>query len=457
MSKNGPTATRGSAPSRRWQRVRAFGRRVWAIVRRGVELFPLTPLGIAVLAAAALALLRYGIGRVDLILLVVGGVAIAVGALGLLSVIAASIGLGLALRKAKGGDALTLECGYASRTGFSLSTLWFVPFVKIRWAWSSPAAEVSLVKRARRLHEEVTGHRRGIHEEVERRVDVGDAFGLAKISLRVREPRTVRLVPSVGRLKNMAVVRSLATGEDLPFPGGQPEGERADLRRYVPGDPVRFILWKVFAKSRQLVVRTPEQAISPARQTFAYLVADEADEAAAGTARVAVETGALGQTWTLGADGTPEIAKGKTHAMEIIARSASCPEDLRGGGLSSFLSKHVTRGSRLVVFVPGRPGPWVERVAAAARTRSRGTGQASEIEFIVCTDGVDRTRPASLLRRLATSKPRPDPAAPPRPVPIAEVRAVTTGLAAARASVLLVDRQNGHVWGEAHQRALTAA
>ena len=138
-----------------------------------------------------------------------------------------------------------------------------------------------LVLEAMKMEHVLTAPQAGIV----RRIEISDAFGLAKVALRATEERAVRSLPSVGALKQMSVVRSIASGEDMPFPGGQPEGERADLRRYVPGDPVRFVLWKVFAKSRQLVVRTPEQAISPARQTYAYVVAAEADEPAAGTAR----------------------------------------------------------------------------------------------------------------------------------------------------------------------------
>ena len=49
-------------------------RRLVAIARRGVNLFPFTPLGLVTVAAAALALARYGIARADLLYLVIGAV-----------------------------------------------------------------------------------------------------------------------------------------------------------------------------------------------------------------------------------------------------------------------------------------------------------------------------------------------------------------------------------------------
>jgi hypothetical protein len=329
-----------------------------------------------------------------------------------------------------------------------------VPFVRLTWTWAEPLARVHVHGRRRAWHEQVVPLKRGLVDRVVRRVDVSDAFGLARITLRIEEERPVRLFPSVGALKHVSVVRSLASGEDMPFPGGPPEGERSDLRRYVPGDPVRYILWKVFAKSRQLVVRTPEQAISPARQTFAYVVTGEGDEAAAGTARVAVETGSLGSSWTLGADGTTEIAKQRGPALELIARSASCPPDAQGLGLGEFLKRHVTRSSRVVVFVPARQGAWVDRVASAARTRVSGSQRMSDLEIIVCADGIERRPPASWIRRVAFAPKRVDPFAEAPPVPATEIANVTGKLGSARARVLVVDRRAGAVYGEAHQKSL---
>jgi hypothetical protein len=451
---------RSSNRRARWAKVRGVLQRARVLLRRGADLFPLTPLGLVVLPAAALALLRYGIGRIDLVFLVIGAVALAVGALTVIAVSAAAIGLRLAMRARKGAPTPAgreLECGYPTRTDFALPTLWYVPFVRVTWSWLSPEAKVEAVKQRRRWYELVTPVRRGTVDEVIRRVEISDAFGLAKVALRVREERTLRLLPSMGALKNMSVVRSLSSGEDMPFPGGQPEGERADLRRYVAGDPVRFVLWKVFAKSRTLVVRTPEQAISPARQTLAYLVVGTDDEAAAGTLRVAIETGALGADWMVGADGVHESARSKAHALEVIAMSASCPPELHGGGLATFLKRHAKRGARVVVFAPASPGPWLDRVASAARSRTSGSHRASDLEFVVCTDGIDRGGPASWLRRLALAAPLPRPAGEPVSTPVASVTAVTTALGAARAPVLLVDRRAGRVYGEAHQRSLESA
>ncbi len=431
--------------------------RARALGRTALDLFPFTPLGLLVLGGSALALFSYGIRRIDLVLLVMGVVGLALGVLALLVVAGTAVGVWLSLRKRSGGETLRLECGYATRTGFSVSNLWYVPFVKVRWEWVTPEAKVTLVPLRRRLHEEITPGRRGIYESIVRRVEVGDAFGLTRIAFKCTEHRALRLAPSVGSLKQMHVVRSIAGGDNVSHPAGPPEGERADMRHYAPGDPIKYVLWKVYARSRVLVVRTPERAISPVRQTVAYLVAGDADEPAAGAARVAVDSGALGAEWVLGADGNDGYARSVPQAMEVLAKSAHTSPEQQGAGLGRFLNAATPGGSvgRAVVFVPATPGPWLDRVLAAVRSRSVPNQAVSPVEFVVCADGISRRPKPTLFARLAL---KPDGEGDGRgPVHAAELAKVVGALSSARSRVLIVDRAAGRVYAEGHQRALEAS
>src|SRR5215213_8317858 len=74
-------------------------RSVLRLVARGVDLFPLTGLGLLVVAAAAVALFVYGLGRLDLVLLVVGAAFVGLTALGLFAVVITSLVLWLHLRR----------------------------------------------------------------------------------------------------------------------------------------------------------------------------------------------------------------------------------------------------------------------------------------------------------------------------------------------------------------------
>ncbi|MDB4932318.1 MAG: hypothetical protein JWM10_4802 [Myxococcaceae bacterium] len=445
-----------SAPSRR--PFAPLLRRASGLARRAAGLFPFTGLGLLLVAGSAWALVRYGIQHIDLLILVVGTVGLALGLTTLLSTSLTALVLWRRGREQRDEEALRLECGYAARTGFSMSNLWYVPFVKLRWTWDLPEASVRLVPLKRRLHEEVTPLRRGLHESIARRVEVSDAFGLTKLSFTLRQERVVRFVPSMGALRQMRVVRSIAGGDEISNPAGPPEGERVDLRHYAPGDPIKFVLWKVFARSRQLVVRTPERAIAPTRQTVAYLVTGAGDESAAGAARVAVDTGALGAEWVLGADGNDTYAKSPVQALEVLARSANTPLALGGAGLGDFLSRATPGGlARAVVFVPGRPGPWLDRVVATVRARTAPNQMQSPVEFVVCTDGIVPIAKSTWWSRLAFVV-RPvvaDGAV--TPAPGDEVAAVLRALATTRAPVTLVDRVAGRVYPGGHHRSLEAA
>lgn len=424
--------------------------RVRPVIRRIADVFPFTPLGLLLLAGSSVALFYFGLQRIDLVLLVVGIVGLALGALSLLATSITALVLWLRMRKAARGpeaEPLRLECGHPSATGFSVSSLWYVPFVRVTWTWAAPAARARRRNRRGRLHEEVLPDRRCLADTIERRMEVRDSFGITKIAFTAREKRTVQVLPSVGALRQMHVVRSLSAGEDISHPDGPPEGEPVDMRRYNPGDPIKFILWKVFAKSRTLVVRTPERAISPARQTIAYLVTSADDEAAAGAARVAIETGSLGRDWVLGADGDGRRASKRDEALDVLSRSASTAPEQCGAGLGKFLDTlSRASGGRAIVFVPPRPGPWLDRVIAAVKGRGGGSA-VSPVEFVVCADGIVRDEKRGRLARLAYGDERRAPGS--TTVAQEELQAVIRALAAARARVMVVDRRAGRVFNEA--------
>lgn len=426
--------------------------RLRRLVRRVRDGAPLTALGLAVSALVGVAL-GIGVSEVDLVLLgagALGGVALATS---LGTVLVALLRVRLALRRLPVSETpLVLECGYPVRTGFRLPRLRWVPGARVRWSWVDPQAEVRRLPVGGWLEEEVRPTVRGQREALVRRIEIGDAFGLAGLAFERVEPRPVRLLPSVGGLRQMHVVRTLSGGSDLAHPEGSPDGERLDIRAYAPGDPIKYVLWSVFARTRQLVIRTPERALSAARKTLAYLVAGPGDEPAAGAARVAVDAGALGGDWAFGADGVAEPASTKEAALEALSRSAHAPREQAGRGLSAFV-RAAAAGSagRALVFVPGKPGPWLDGVLSAAAHLPPDTSGRVPLEFIVCTDGVE-PRPAqrSALRRALVEGPPEGADASDAPVAADELARVVQTLGRLRARVIVVDRRHGHVHVAGH-------
>ncbi|HET6581883.1 MAG TPA: DUF58 domain-containing protein, partial [Nannocystaceae bacterium] len=371
----------------------------WARLRDG---FPLTLTGAFVLGGSLWALMSYGLGKIDLVLLVVGAVGLFACAVGLVSMLACAAIVRARLpdtaqaAKDSRHDAATdgparpeqleIECGHAVPTRWSIPYPWWLSFGDVRWTWVEPAVTLEVEAEGGRLHEHVVAARRGAVATIVRRIVVGDVLGLWRIAWEHRQACNLRFLPSTGALSKVEVVRGMTGGDDISDHRGPAAGDPYDLRHYNPGDPIRFVLWSLFARSRKLIIRQPERAISLVRQTNAYLVAGPGDEPAAAAARLAVQQGALGEGWSLGADGIDRPATSARTAMDAIARSAhsSIPP---AAGLAAFLGRaRPDTSGRIVLFVPGRVGPWVDLLEAACAAHRRN------VDVFVCIDAVVESR-----------------------------------------------------------------
>lgn len=464
-------------------RARAFKWLSFA-ARLFIERFPLTPLGLFAAAAASLGLIFIALPYNDLVLLVICGSALALIALALLCSITRALILFVHTRrlerknKLKTPEAaapLKLECGAETSTDFSLPGLAFIPLSRAAWQWEKPEAGIRIQKRQKGLHEAVTPKSRARVDEVVRRIEIGDTFGFTKIILRARQNKNVRIYPWIGQLRAPAFAHTFAEGGDIPFPQGPAQGEPSDFRRYVMGDPVRFILWKTFAKSRQLVVRTPEQAYSPVRRTVAYLVTGERDEASAAVARAALESGSLGTGWIFGADGSPEVASDRSQALEVLASSkqadAQAHANQGGTGLHAFLGKHADKiGTRVVLFVPPAPGPWLSNTLAAIRKWQKNPKSSGRPQFagmkmntgmsVLCgLDGFSNPLVLPWYRRLLFVRAAPENESPVTSIRVShqELASVVNALSREGAQMAIVDRRTGRISQGAQTRLLFSA
>lgn len=385
-----------------------------------------------------LALYRYGYRSLDLLLFVVGISGLVLTALATLTVGLSGI---LVRRSARAQPAglQQLEAGSPIPTGFSLPAFEKIPLVRIHWRWVSPrAVDCRLRPRGGRLLEEAVATRRFLVKEIRRQFEVFDAFGLAGVRWEHTVAEPLMALPEIDRLRQMPVLQSLAATEGIAHPSGAPDGDRMEIRRYAPGDSIRHILWKTYAKTRQLNVRVPERSIHPDEKTVAYLLTGDDDEAAAAAARVALENGVLGPSWLFGADGTPAPVDSLGEALRAIARSGSLPETNGepGNDLITFLRHpRVTGEKSCILFVPARPGPWTETAIAASRHFG------GSLSFVLATDGVSRSEPSPLWHRLLYLE------APAEGTPAAELQAASQSLQRAGFTTVLVDRRSGRAHG----------
>lgn len=409
--------------------------RLW---KRAASVWPLSALGMAVAAVAAVALVPFGFQKLDLVLLVVGYGAAGLVVICIVSVVLTALGLRISLRRASlEWTTTTMETGAPLPTGFSLPSLWWLPLVQVRWVWLAPdEALADAVARGGRLRERVRLGRRGIFSAVTRRIVVQDAFGLSRVSFTHEQPGPIEVLPHLGGIRRLPVLTSLTGGDEYPHPMGLEDGDRLELRRYVPGDSARFIHWKVFGRTRKLMVRVPERALSRARRTVAYLVAGPADEAAAAAARAAIEEEALGSDWQFGADGAPDATADRSEALHKIIASSSYA-GRSGSGLTRFLAEVDPRGpAALVVFAPPTAGEWLDEMRALSARRY------GRIRVVVAVDAVHEGRPEPTWRRLLLKS----VAAP--GVRRAELERVGQALGRLRCEVVVIDRVSGRVLGD---------
>jgi hypothetical protein len=340
-------------------------------LRRLAGHIPVRVPGLLLIAGLAL-VAWFADSNADYLLLPAALVGLALLVLCVLCTVLASIALRLSLRKRveEGMPGLSeqIETTHIVRTGFRFTRLSLWPLVEVRMTWESPPGiEVTLDPVGRAYEEVVIARERGKHERVERRFVVEDIFGLSALTVRKVYERALRIVP-MRCAQGPEVIVGHATGDAFSHPLGRQEGDLIEMRRYGHGDPLRHVLWKTFARTRRLLVRMPERAVSPMPTTSAFLVAGADDEAAAATARLYVETGLLGDDFVFSADGAPAPTSEPGEAVDQIIESVRQREN--GGGTLEAFRRNVepVRLGHCIVFAPPSEGVWLDRVAAFSRT-----------------------------------------------------------------------------------------
>jgi hypothetical protein len=423
-------------------RLRPILRRARQSIAAALGWFPLTPFGVVTIPLLAVLLKVYGVSRNDRIVLTLGCCGLFLTALDVLLVTATSIWF-KCRRSTKQLDPLVCEASAPFRTGYSLGRVVWIPLVKVDLVWDWPSGvAVELVPSRAGLLEEITAAERAMEGAIIRRFIVSDVFGLARTTFRRRAVQPITIRPDRGRVHRLELARQLEPGDELGHPEGKPEGDLIDMRRYAVGDPLKHVLWKVYARTGRLLVRMPERAVRPLRKTLVYFIAGEGDEPAAGIARALLEAGCFSPQFWFRADGQRTATCDVREAVHQIAASRSA-RDRGGEGLDSFLSRGEELGIKAcILFVPCRTGEWLDRVARQLERRP------GPFRVLIGMDGTPPSRSqTSVLRRIllrATSTPVTNPSA---------LRHIFEPLHQAGAEVVAVDRLSGHSYQFPHSQA----
>lgn len=324
-----------------------------------LEWLPFTTGGALFCATAALAVWFFGVQRSDFILIVIGAVGLLISLFSVLF----TLGFGAVLwRRYRylDTDSFLLRVGETHRIDAPIEVPWWMPLIQVSWHWMSAEMTAELDDNK----EVLIPNRRGIWSNINRKIQVGDAFGICAIQFTSIQPCTLKILPESLVPSLPRILQGLQGGGDQAHPFGLPTGDRIDIRNYAHGDPVRYILWKVYARTGQLVVRTPEKAFEPVQRLLAYLIVHPADGSAAALSSAILHSNQLGDNWTFGVDGYPEGCSEVQTAQEVIVASGNS-EIQDGQGLEEFVIQQQDASS-LLIFAPATIGGWIEEVVALA-------------------------------------------------------------------------------------------
>lgn len=137
------------------------------------------------------------------------------------------------------------------------------------------------IEAGRCLSEEVVFPHRGYWEIAHVRFFLSDKLGLTYFQWTKRDDvgaLEMEVQPQSTRQTSVPVISSSSRiGDTLPDLKER-RGDPYDLKVYHPADGVRRILWKVYAKTGELISRHPEASMTPEGQVLCFAMAAKTDE-----------------------------------------------------------------------------------------------------------------------------------------------------------------------------------
>lgn len=405
--------------------------------------FPLTLQGTLTLLVAALALREFAYGAMDLVVFALAICALAILVFCLFCTVISGVLIQrrvLKLLNQPADKEIRLECGFPNESGFSLPALNYFPLIKFTWTVVFPDQLDARVRAEADgiLVEEIIPRRRCLSDTVVRQFTVADVLGFCRYSWRKAEDRRCKALPQINTVRSLPMLQSMTAEDGIPNPAGNPEGDRMEIRPYAPGDSVRDIMWKAFARNRQLNVRLAEKSVFHSQKTIAYLLSSPQDEAAAAIARVALEQGALGEHWLFGADGTSGSVDTVSGALEAIARSRALVRPHRYG-LDDFIQANAgNTGSHCIVFAAAEQAAWLPLLQQTVQ-RFRGP-----FSLILATDGLGEVKSPPLWQRILLKPSETKQLETDYGINRSDLLGLLTDMGHLVESTLIIERRSGH-------------
>ena len=269
----------------------------------------------------------------------------------------------LTMRANRGGLSQgTLETKQELDSGYRVFRPFWIPFIEVRVSVEAAPFEARYNKRGHWIEERIRVASRGRYESVSHLITVRDVFGITSFSFPHTSSFVAEIKPASCHFESIQLA-ARTSGEGYSFPAGEAKGELVEMRRYQAGDPLRYILWRVFARSRKLLVRAPEPAVVEEREMFVYFVSGIDDEPSASLTRTFLASFADARSELyFCADGTDRVSTDIVDALDDVIESARHRE--HGGESMEAQARYVPAQAlnHSFIMVPPTMGAWYENV-----------------------------------------------------------------------------------------------
>lgn len=180
-------------------------------------------------------------------------------------------------------------------------------------------------RRPRQLSEDIIFPHRGIWSTKHVEVSFRDFFGFCEICWKLPHSQAYRIEPALQSSDHLPIITSSSRPGDLHWDYEKRTGDPFELKPYNPADGVRKIVWKVYARSGELISRHPEAAMNPEGQVLIFCLAKKADDLICGLAldyiRKLEDSDLSVFLGTCAKKGTP-VARNFDAAKELLIQTA---------------------------------------------------------------------------------------------------------------------------------------
>lgn len=243
-----------------------------------------------------------------------------------------------------------LEYHKEQPTGMNVPRWASPPMIGVSIIWKEPVGVAAWINS--RGQEVVSPLRRGWASRVIREIEVTDLFRLFRFKVKAVTASPVTILPA-SRTPDAELQFGAGKAGEVFSMTSKPEGDRFNLRGYIPGDPLKFVMWHRMTPDGQHYVRLPETVEAP-HVTILFMVG-EADDASAELARFLIETEPMGSDWSFRVSTSPETVSTQSEALSLLAASGNqrpANGDVAMGCQALDEAAQSSQGAFTVLLVP---------------------------------------------------------------------------------------------------------